>query len=808
MRAELSTEPRSFEPNRIARSPAPPGASIVPWTLPAAGLHPTAEWQRYLAAAVRFKWVVLGATLGCTALGVVGVMLSPPTYVARATVWVQVPNRPARDEGPIWSGQLPISSGWTDLLQSYAVLDDVVRGLRLYVAPAQPGDSDALRDFRIKDAVLPGTYRLDVDSEGQHFTLTARGREGVVQQGSVGDSVGAAIGFAWVPPASTLTAGRRVTFTVTAPYEATGRLAKELKVSADLDGNFLRMALGGPNPALIAATVNAVADRFVEVAAGLKREKLTELARILGTQLAQAQVRLGQTEDSLRIFRVQAVTAYSNQDGASVTPNMQYQRDPMFAGLLDVKVSREEARRDRATIERVLAQAPESALAVDALGMIGAVQRSTELAQALRDLTAKQADLRTLRAHYTDAGPAVRRLAAEVAALERQTIPALAGALAAELRVREQQLGQRVDVASADLRKIPPLAVEETRLQRSVTLAEQVVVNLQQRYEEARLAEVSSLSDVRVLDRAPVPQTPAGSFGPILVFVALVGGLGMGVFGAVLLDHADRHVHHPDHVTERMGLAILGAVPHVDWHNGKREESASQVIEALRGVRLSVAHRHGGDGPVIVTVTSPGRADGKSFVASNLALAFADAGCRTMLIDGDVRRGRLHRVLNRLRRPGLTDILAGVVPLEQAIQVTSSGNLSFIGCGARSHAGPALLSSAAMVHLVTQLRRAFDAIIVDSAPLGAGADGFALGTATGSLLVVLRTGVSDRELAEAKLGILQHLPINVLGAVLNDVRPGGAYRYYSYYLENYGVRDELNAAEQQVLQDPIAEKPA
>src|SRR2546430_2308452 len=157
------------------------------------------------------------------------------------------------------------------------------------------------------------------------------------------------------------------------------------------------MALGGTNPALIAATVNAVADRFVEVAASLKREKLTELTRILGTQLAQAQIRLGQTEDSLRIFRVGAVTVYSNQDGASVTPNMQYQRDPMFAGLLDVKVSREEARRDRATIERVLAQLPESALAVGALGVIGSGQRSTELAHARGDLSAKQADLRTLR---------------------------------------------------------------------------------------------------------------------------------------------------------------------------------------------------------------------------------------------------------------------------------------------------------------------------------------------------------------------------------------------------------------------------
>ena len=797
MRTDLSTEPLSVEPNRIVRSPA--AGAVSPWSPPPAD-HPAGEWQHYLAAALRFKWVVLGVTVAFTALGVLGALIIKPTYVARATVWVQVPIRPAKDEGPIWSGQLPISSGWMDLLQSYAVLDDVVRGLRLYVAPVEPADSDVLVGFGIKDPVLPGNYRLVVDSQAKRFTLTLHGRDGVVQQGAVGDSVGPDIGFAWVPPASALTADRRVDFVVTAPYEATGKLAKQLKVSADLDGNFLRMELGGPNPALVSAIVNGVANRFVDVAASLKREKLTELTRILGVQLAQAQVRLGQAEDSLRIFRVRAVTVYS-QGGASVTPNMQYQKDPMFAGLLDVKVSREEARRDRETIERLVAQLPESGLALDALGMVGSVQRSTELAQALRDLTTKQADLRTLRAHYTEADPSVRRLAAEVGALERQTIPALAGALAGELRVREEQLGERVDAGSADLRKIPPLAVEETRLQRDVTMAEQAVLNLQQRYEEARLAEASSLSDVRVLDRAPVPQVPAASLAPILIALAMIGGLGLGVGGAVLLDRADRHVHHPDHVTQRMGLAILGAVPHVDWNNGKREESAGQVIEALRGVRLSVAHRHGGGGPVMVTVTSPGRSDGKSFVASNLALAFADAGSRTLLIDGDVRRGRLHHVLNRHRRPGLTEILAGVVPLEQAVQGTNTRNLSFISCGARSHAGPALLSSAAMVQLVGQLRGQFGAIIVDSAPLGAGADGFALGTATGSLLIVLRTGVSDRELAEAKLGILQHLPISVLGAVLNDVRPGGAYRYYSYYLEGYGTRDELNAEGQQVLQD-------
>src|SRR5947208_354320 len=106
MRTELSTEPLSPEPNRIARSPAPPGAGVAPWTLPPAP-PPAAEWQRYLAAALRFKWVVLGVTLASTALGVLGALLVKPTYVARATVWVQVPIRPARDEGPFGRASCP-----------------------------------------------------------------------------------------------------------------------------------------------------------------------------------------------------------------------------------------------------------------------------------------------------------------------------------------------------------------------------------------------------------------------------------------------------------------------------------------------------------------------------------------------------------------------------------------------------------------------------------------------------------------------------------------------------------------------------
>ncbi len=757
---------------------------------------PPSDWQRHLAAVRRFKWLVLGVTLVAATLGAAAALRMPPTYLARATVWVQVPSTPTREEGPIWSGQLPISSGWKDLLQSNAVLEDVVRSLRLYLAPRLPTDSDALATFGIQQRVRGGTFRLATDSAGQRFTLFD-GKQHALQEGAAGDSVGGALGFAWLPPPSAFAAGRRVEFTVTTPGEAALQLGKDLKLSADVDGNFLRLELGGHEPALVAATVNAVAERFVATAASLKRGKLTELTRILSGQLTRAQANLQQAEAALRGFRVDAVTVFAENAGP-VTRNMQYPNDPVFAGLLDMKVSREQLRYDRQAIERVLTHAGDSRLAVDALAMIGAVQRSTELAQALRDLTTKQADLRALRARYTDEHPPVRRLAAEVATLERQTIPALATSLAAEMKVREGELARGVDSAAGSLRKIPPLAVEEARLQRELSFAEQTVANLQQRYNEAHLAEVSSIPDVRVLDRADAPQQPVGHVGALLVFASLLGGLGLGVLGAVVLDRSDHRVHYPDHVTQAMGLTILGAIPHV----ARGEEGIAPVIEAVRAIRLNVAQLYGTNGPVVVTITSPGRADGKSFVASNLALAFADAGCRTLLIDADVRRGGLHHVLNVSRSPGLTECLAGSAPRSRVIQATSYPALSFIGCGGRSNAGPSLLSSAAMPRLMQDLQGDYDAILMDSPPLAAGADAFALGIVTGTMLLVLRTGVSDRELAEAKLAVLNQLPVRVLGAILNDVRLGGVYRYYSYHIEGYGAHEEPDPVSWRVLRRP------
>ena len=860
--------------------PALPSGVTAGGGMPYPGVAAPGErlaFRRILASVLAYRWVVLGVTALGTTLGLGMARRIELTYAAKATLWVDVQDVRLRDQGPIQTGQ-PIMgpTGWMDLLKSRAVMDDVVSELRLYLSVGSLADSQAFTTFGLAGPPVPGAYTLAVDAMGRQFTLsTAEGE--VLQRDSIGAPVGAALNWSWQPPPSELKPGRVIPFRVTAPETAAERLAGAVRVRTDMEGkvgNFLRIELRGPNPTGIAAVTNAVADRFVEVAADLKREKLIGLTRILEAQLEQAQQGLTAAEAQLRTFRVRNAPALARSSAGVM-------RDPAAGALFELQGSREQLRRDRETMERLLAEAGDGPLSVEGLGMIGSVGRSAEFKQALDELTRKQTELRALRYRYTDEHLPVQRLAAEVETLERQTIPALARTLVAQLGTRDVELRRQIDSAGSSLRSLPAVALEDGRLQRNVQIAEAVFTGIQQRYQEARLAEVSTLPEVRVLDRAAQPQSPVYSARALVVVLGFFGSFAAGLIGAVLLDQADPRLRYPEEVTRRMGLPILGAVPHagtgaaahavasvvergnklisavrrsrmgqkalpaagvvIDAGNGSADaaagaaaggeataapapaistlgrlsaavrsskmmeaiaeavpslnpnqaaEAVNQAVEALRGIRLNLVHAYGLAGPMVVTVTSPGRGDGKSFVSSNLALAFADAGHRTLLIDGDTRRGALHRVLEVRRTPGLIDLLSGQADKAEAIQETAYPRLSFIGCGTRVTHGPELLGSPTMQRFMAEVRASYDVVVVDSPPLAAGIDSLILGTLSGGMLLVLRAGVTDRQLAEAKLDALDRLPIRMLGAVINDVPAQGAYRYYSYYLSGYEIDEE------------------
>lgn len=764
---------------------------------PFGGAEGKADVGRYVAAVLRYRWLVLILTILGAGGGIGLSRILHPKYQAQATIWIQESGRPdpgQANQGPIQPDQLLQSAGWMDLLRSYVVLDEVVRRMRLYVTPQRPADSTYVAGLTVGDRFLPGKFRLTVDDSGKRYALSES--SGVlVEQGTLGDSIGRKIGLQWRPDPALFTPDQTVGFTLLSQRQAALDLTDRLQVQIAPNGNFMSIEVTGPDPAEAAAIANMLVAREVEVAADLKKAKLTELTKILEDQLARAQANLTNAENALESFRVRTVTLPSDQ-ATPIAPGLAITASPVMNSFFQMKVDREQLRRDGAALEHALAVIPDSGLSVDALEVIPSVSTSTELKNALTELTTAQANLRGLRYRYTDAMPLVVQAANVVDSLERQTIPALARNLISQIRQREDALDARVSSAGTDLQQIPERTIEEGRLERAKVIAENLYTRLQGAYEEAHLSEASSIPDLRPLDTAMPPAIPISNSRPKVILMGFIIGLSLGLGGAVLLDRTDKRLRYPDQVTAELGLPILGTLPRISRTNGDGAEMA-HVLESLRSIRLNVAHAYGSAGPLLFTISSPGAGDGKSFVSSNLAIAFADAGIQTLLIDGDLRRGGLHRVLNAQRKPGLTDYLTGTAPHEQIIQATPYPLLSFIGGGTRRQSAPELLGAAAMRDLVMGLRSKYQAILIDSPPLGAAVDPFLLATLTGNLLIVLRTGTTDRQLARAKLDMLDRLPVRILGAVLNDVRPEGVYRYYGY-LAGYEAEEERERAPRQL----------
>ncbi|MGH7483013.1 MAG: GumC family protein [Longimicrobiales bacterium] len=763
---------------------APPGAD----PLYADEAEDGIDLHRIAGAVLRYKWPILALTVIGTTIGFLVVQRLPSEYQAQAMIWIEQSTMNQGESGPIQTENLlDASAAWVELLKSYSVLDHVVRERRLYLTPATASDESLFRDFALAERFVPGDYRLQIDGSGTRFLL-AESSMGVVERGHVGDEIGSRVGLDWTPPATLLTAGRIVEFRVSVPREISLALADAMKTRVAERGSFLRVELVQPEPIRAAGVLNAVLDRYIEIATELKRAKLDELTTILAEQLQTAETNLRKAEIALEGFRVHAITLPA-ENASPVTPGLESTQASVLGRYFEMKVGAEELRMDRAA---VIAALESGSGMVEALEVIPAVASSSALQSALQELTLKQAELRALRYQYTDEYAPVQRLAEQVRTLHERTIPELARQLERELASREAQLGRQVASASGELREIPPRMIEEARLRRRVSIAETLYTTLQERYEEARLAAASSIPDVRILDRAAVPRQPVENRKPLFIFVAFAASLGLGIAGAVLRDRFDPRIRYPAQVTSELGLPILGGVPQAK-RKGRQlvGDAMGQLLEAFRTLRLNVIHAHGA-GPIIVTVSSPGSGDGKSFVTSTLGLVFGDLGYRTVIIDGDIRRGVAEKLLNRGRSPGLIEFLQGHAEVDDVIQPTDYPNVDLVASGARTPRGPELLGSARMKQLLLDLRMRYDAILIDSPPLAVGSDPLVLGTLTGSMLLVLRAGTTDRPMTEAKLDLLDRLPIRLLGVALNSVPDKGAYRYYSY-LRGYRI-EEAEAA--------------
>ena len=745
------------------------------------------QWGRYIAALQRYRWLILGVTILGTGLAIFATRFIRPEYTAAATIWIE----PRRTDGaaPIEAEQLLQQTyAWVELLRTPVVLDSAALKMKLYLEPGEPGDSSLFRDFSLLSRFYPGKYVLAMSDDGRKYELRMKTGGLAPESGAAGDSVGRRFGFAWVPPRERLGKDREIAFTVRHPRDASMQLGAQLITQTADDGNFLQVALTGTDPHRISNTLNAVIEQFVALAADLKTRKVVDLMGVLEKQVEYAAENVQKTESALENYRTRTITQPSE---TPIVSGLQATQNPVLSNYFERKLQAEAMKEDREALEAVLRRAESGDFSVDAFQTVASVQAAPDLKLALAEVSSAEAELRALRFRYTDEHKPVKVLMERVTQLKGEIVPQYATALIGQLRAQERDLGQSIATRTRELQSIPTRTITEQKLTRDAMSAERLFLELQARYEEAKLAAASAQPDVQVLSEAVPPTQPAQNEAVRLILMGFLASLGGAVALAILLDQLDKRFRYPEQVTNELGLAILGAVPTINKTkvNERDPEEAAQVIEAFRTIRLNLAHSYGAAGPVLLTISSPSPGDGKSLICSNLALSFAEAGYRTVLVDGDIRRGELHRMFNLSRRPGLMDCLTGDARLEEILQPSTHHGLTVVPCGSRRHQGPELLGSAAMQSLMAQLKARYQVVLVDSPPLSAGIDPFVLSASTGNMMLVLRSGETDRTLAEEKLRLMDRLPVRVLGAVINSTSANGVYRYY-HYVYGYTTEDE------------------
>jgi capsular exopolysaccharide synthesis family protein len=735
----------------------------------------------------RFRWLILALTLAGTAAGVVATRFIKPDYEVRATIWIETPSK-GKSGTPIQGEELLDAKAWVELLTTYKVLDPVVAQQKLFIDAAQGPDSAMFKDFELADEFVAGRFELVVDPTARTYTLHQQ--TGLyTESGALGDSIGRRLGWRWAPRISPGRRDKKLGFEVVPPREASVDLAKRIQSTLRED-NFLVLRLRDKSARSAAQILNALIQRYVDEAAAQKRKKLTLLAQVLDTQVMGQANRLKAAEEGLERFRVGTVTL--PREETPVAPGLLFTQPTVYTNYFAQRSSLDSIRRDRRDVEEVLNRSQGGEVAVDAFYTINAVRQAPDLQRVLSELSTAESELRTLRERYTDEKKEVRDLVEKVHTLRTQTIPLYAQALVKQLKLREDELDQRIKIASRELQELPARSQNEARLKRDVDQADVLYRALDASRQQARLAEASAIPDVRILDNAVAPTHPSRNSAPSIILLGLAAGLGLGIGLAFLMDRFDQRFRFPDQVSAGLGLPILGTIPEIRTSKGRpaSSEDAAQVVEAFRTIRLSLAHCYEASSPIILTISSPAPGDGKSLIASNLALSFAEAGYKTVLVDGDIRRGELHRTFGVERRPGLVDYLAGEAKEHHILRPTTHGMMTLIPSGSRRHQGPELLGTARMQELINTLRRSYQVIVLDSPPLGAGIDPFVISTLTGHLAIILRAGETDRQLAEAKLRILDRLPVRMLGAILNDVRlTEQAYKYYRYSY-GYAATDE------------------
>jgi len=342
---------------------------------------------------------------------------------------------------------------------------------------------------------------------------------------------------------------------------------------------------------------------------------------------------------------------------------------------------------------------------------------------------------------------------------------------------------------------------ERARLELRIGQYEQSYNNLALTFESVRLTEAQTVSSAVIVEPAEVPLSPVRPNAVHNTLLAGIVGLVLAAGGVFLYETLDDAIKDPEEITRRLGLPVLAIiVSHEQSKDGPvaQVKPFSPVTEAFRSLRTGVHYAAGQGRPLRrILVTSATPSDGKTTVAANLGVVMAQSGLAVRLLDADLHRPTLHKLLGRANRRGLSSLFAQPpARVEEAAQACGVAGLELISAGPLPPNPSELIGSVRMSAVLEELDEGGCSVVIDSPPVLSVTDAVLLSTLVDGVVLVVKPGNTNLQALRQTVEQLRRVQANLIGVVLNEVplkRSRYSYYikgYYAYYQYGYGKHNK------------------
>jgi polysaccharide biosynthesis transport protein len=742
--------------NELQASRPADGGALPPAYNPTAS-HVPSLWD-YWPIVLRHKWTILSVMLVALLIGVLVSFSATPIYEAVGRVMI---NREGADTASLKSSDTSGSDGYDDYMVAMDTQTHVLQ-------------SDAIAKLVIR--------KLNLDTDP-------------------------AFGGKGAAPASTTPAATNAEPQGIEPHREAGLVAKfhgSLQINSIPRTRLLEIRFSSPDPVLAAKAVNTLIDTYIEQNYKTRLDATLRTSDWLSQQLSELQMRVEESQEKLVRYQKEHGILGIDEKENIITSKLDELNKELTAAEAD-RMQKESVYRLASSGEPdLLSNADPSSPLVKLRSQEEDLHR--QLAQAsvqFQPTYPKVEELnQQLQAVQSDIKAEVTRLATKY---QKDYLAALG---------REKLLRASLENQKSEENRLNESAIEYSLLKRDVESNRQLYEGLLQKLKEAGVMTGLRSSNVRIVDPASPPTGPASPNIPRNLMMSLALGLAGGLALAFVLESRDNTVHSLEQVRLITALPSLAVIPlssrqrsrslSLTQASGLSGTAAavasatrpkSEIAEAYRALRTSILLSKTGRSAKILVITSALPQEGKTTTSVNLAIVLAQQGARVLLIEADMRRAGISRLLRIESDIGLSTILGDESipdPEETIRSVPDVPNLKVLPAGPVALHPSEMLASPRMRDLLNSLEPAFDHIIIDTPPVLSVTDAALLSALADSTVLVIRAGVTSRAALRRAHDVLTHVDARIMGVILNaaDFTEPDRYSYGSRY-GNYYQDSEL-----------------